>query len=68
MEEVVGTDAGSYSNEADSLEPNFKTTFYGPYYDRLSEIKRKYDPHDLFIVVKGVGSECWDSDGFCKVV
>ncbi|KAF9042801.1 FAD-binding domain-containing protein [Hymenopellis radicata] len=67
MEEVIGTHAGSYSNEADSIEPHFQTTFYGPNYDRLSEIKSKYDPNDLFIVASGVGSERWEADGFCKV-
>ncbi|KAF9042760.1 FAD-binding domain-containing protein [Hymenopellis radicata] len=68
FEEVIGTDGGAYSNEADLTELNFQTTFYGPNYDRLSEIKRKYDPSDRFIVEGGVGSERWDRDGFCMVV
>ncbi len=67
MEEAIGPDAGSYSNEADPTELNFQTTFYGPNYDKLSAIKSKYDPDDLFIVVGGVGSERWDADGFCTV-
>ena len=67
IEELVGPDAGSYSNEADSIEPNFQTTFYGPNYNKLLSIKRKYDPHGLFIVNSGVGSEEWDADGFCRV-
>lgn len=68
IEDVIGTDGGSYSNEADPTEPNFQTTFYGPNYDRLSQIKRKYDPSDRFVVRGGVGSERWDKDGFCMVV
>ncbi len=28
FEEVIGTDAGAYSNEADTFEPNFQTTFF----------------------------------------
>ena len=67
IEQLVGPDAGSYSNEADSLEPNFQTTFFGPNYPKLSAIKAKYDPHDLFIVKAGVGSERWDDDGLCRV-
>ncbi|KAF8999239.1 hypothetical protein BDZ89DRAFT_726189 [Hymenopellis radicata] len=64
FEEVIGTDGGAYSNEADPTEPNFQTTFYGPNYDRLNLI----DPSDRFIVEGGVGSERWDRDGFCMVV
>ena len=67
IEELIRSDAGSYSNEADSIEPNFQTTFYGPNYDRLLSIKRVYDPNGLFIVAGGVGSEDWDWDGFCQL-
>ena len=67
IEELIRSDAGSYSNEADSLEANFQTTFYGPNYDRLLDIKHKYDPDGLFIVAGGVGSEEWDADGLCQV-
>ncbi|KAH8115773.1 FAD-binding domain-containing protein [Phellopilus nigrolimitatus] len=59
-------DSGSYSNEANVREPDFQTTFYGPNYERLSAIKRKYDPNDLFIVGAGVGSERWDDKGVCR--
>ncbi|KAJ7118501.1 FAD-binding domain-containing protein [Mycena crocata] len=67
LEQMSGPDAGAYSNEADVMEPNFQTTFFGPYYAKLSEIKAKYDPHDLFIVPAGVGSERWDQWGLCTV-
>ncbi|KAF8154716.1 hypothetical protein B0H34DRAFT_676441 [Crassisporium funariophilum] len=43
----------AYSNEADTVEDDFKTTFYGANYARLDEIKQKYDPDDLFIVTAG---------------
>lgn len=62
----VGEDGGSYSNEADAREPTFQTTFFGPNYARLSEVKKTYDPEDLFIVPAGVGSERWDVDGLCR--
>ncbi|KAJ6584139.1 FAD-binding domain-containing protein [Mycena vulgaris] len=64
---ISGRNAGSYSNEADIFEPEFKTTFFGPNYSKLSTIKAKYDPKDLFIVGAGVGSERWDQAGICKV-
>ena len=67
IEELTGPNAGAYSNEADSLEDDFQNTFFGPNYPRLSAIKTKYDPTDLFIVKAGVGSERWDADGFCRV-
>jgi len=62
-----GASSGSYSNEADVLEPNFAVTFYGPNYSRLESIKAAYDPNDLFIVPTGVRSEHWDADGMCRV-
>ncbi|KAJ7705488.1 hypothetical protein B0H17DRAFT_1156848 [Mycena rosella] len=67
MEKISGANAGSYSNEADILEPNFQTTFFGPNYAKLSAIKKTYDPADLFIVSAGVGSERWDQWGLCTV-
>ena len=67
IEQLTGPNAGAYSNEADSLEDDFQNTFFGPNYPRLSAIKTKYDPTDLFIVKAGVGSERWDADGFCRV-
>ncbi|KAF7335406.1 FAD-binding domain-containing protein [Mycena venus] len=67
LEQLSGPNAGSYSNEGDIFEPDFKTTFYGPNYAKLSAIKSKYDPSDLFIVAAGVGSERWDTWGICTV-
>ncbi|KAJ6531480.1 hypothetical protein DFH09DRAFT_1409225, partial [Mycena vulgaris] len=67
LENLSGPNAGAYSNEADLLETNFQTMFFGPNYAKLSAIKRKYDPRDLFIVGEGVGSERWDERGPCKV-
>ncbi|GJJ15496.1 hypothetical protein Clacol_009774 [Clathrus columnatus] len=64
---LAGPDDGSYSNEGDVREPEFQRVFYGRNYARLSSIKAHYDPHDLFIVPTGVGSERWDSAGLCKL-
>ena len=67
IEQLTGPNGGAYSNEADIFEPNFRETFFGPNYPKLSSIKAKYDPTDLFIVKAGVGSERWDTDGICRV-
>jgi len=62
-----GECSGSYSNEADVLEPNFQVTFFGCNYPRLKKIKTEYDHNDLFIVPVGVRSEFWDSEGMCTI-
>lgn len=67
LEQITGSPGAAYSNEADSLEEDFKTTFFGPNYPRLEDIKREYDPKDLFIVAAGVRSDKWDKDGLCRV-
>jgi len=36
-------------------------------YDRLTTIKKKYDPDGLFFVHHGVGSEDWNTDGFTRL-
>lgn len=48
---------GTYASEADYFEPDWQRSFYGAHYDRLLEIKRRYDPTNLFCVHHGVGSE-----------
>lgn len=49
--------SGSYVNEADYFEREWQTSFWGSNYPRLLDIKRKYDPDNLFRVHHGVGSE-----------
>lgn len=52
--------SGGYASEGDALEPDFKETFYGlDKYQRLADIKEKYDPTGLFYATKGVGSDEW---------
>ncbi|KAE8228392.1 hypothetical protein CF326_g6679 [Tilletia indica] len=48
---------GCYYNEADILEDDWKTAFFGANYDKLLSIKQKYDPDNMFIVWKGIGWE-----------
>ena len=54
---VAAPEAGSYVNETDYHEPDWQRSFWGDHYARLLEIKRKYDPGNLFRVHHGVGSE-----------
>ncbi|KAI7083915.1 FAD binding domain protein [Hortaea werneckii] len=49
--------AGSYLSESDRLEPNFQWAFYGSYYPKLLELKRKFDPKNVFWAATAVGSE-----------
>ncbi|PKS08601.1 hypothetical protein jhhlp_004987 [Lomentospora prolificans] len=64
---LPGEEMGSYLNEADSEEPDFQKSFWGDNYSRLYNIKRKWDPHGVFVVRKGVGSENWDDKGLCRL-
>ncbi|KAK7756326.1 putative secondary metabolism biosynthetic enzyme [Diatrype stigma] len=57
-----GGGGGAYLNEADPQEPNFQSVFYGDHYARLLEIKRKYDPDDIFYAKTAVGSDRWKED------
>jgi FAD/FMN-containing dehydrogenase len=58
---------GSYVNETDYFEPDWQQSFWGENYQRLLEIKRKYDPDGLFYCHHCVGSEAWAGDGMCRV-
>lgn len=60
----------AYLNEADFQQPDWQATFYGSNWDKLSQIKAKYDPHGTFYALGAVGSEQWtqESDGrLCKM-
>ncbi|PLN80797.1 FAD-binding domain-containing protein [Aspergillus taichungensis] len=55
-----------YLNEADAELGDWQYWFWGEKYNRLLQIKNKWDPEGLFIVRHGVGSEDWDSEGMCR--
>lgn len=57
--EAVTPGSGSYMNEADFQQPNWQSTFYGTNYNKLKQIKNKYDPDHVFYNLKSVGSEAW---------
>jgi len=63
----VAPGAGAYVSESDYFQPHWQTAYWGTNYPRLAAVKRKYDPHGLFFVHNGVGSEEWSTDGFTRV-
>ncbi len=62
--EAVTPDSGSYLNEVDSFYiGDWRKEFYGSNYDRLTQVKSKYDPNSLFYAYTGIGSDNWVADG-----
>jgi hypothetical protein len=59
---------GEYVNEGSRLTPNWRHAFWGSNYDRLSAIKKKYDPEHLFWVTPGINADAWIVKGqrLCK--
>ncbi|KAF1944008.1 FAD binding domain-containing protein [Clathrospora elynae] len=57
--EAVTPGSGSYMNEADFHQRNWQSTFFGTNFDKLVQIKKKYDPESMFYILKGVGSDDW---------
>jgi hypothetical protein len=64
---TVAPAAGAYLSEADFFDPNWKTNYWGPNFDRLAAIKKRYDPDGLFFTHHGVGSDEWSADGFARL-
>jgi FAD/FMN-containing dehydrogenase len=53
----VSPESGSYVNESDFFEDDWQHSYWGDHYPRLAEIKRRYDPGNLFTVHHGVRSD-----------
>jgi hypothetical protein len=51
---------GCYMNEGDWLEENWQQTFFGDNYNRLLDVKQRYDPTGLFNCWKCVGWTGYD--------
>jgi FAD/FMN-containing dehydrogenase len=59
--------AGSYVSESNYFNARWQQAFWGANYAKLRAVKDRYDPHGLFFVHHGVGSEDWSADGFTRV-
>ncbi|CBF84282.1 hypothetical protein AN2648.2 [Aspergillus nidulans FGSC A4] len=67
--EALTPGSGTYENESNFLQPNWKQVFFGENYDKLAKIKKKWDPNTFFYSFKGVGSDYWtvsESGRMCK--
>ena len=53
----VSPRSGSYVNESDFFEDDWQHSYWGDHYPRLVEIKRRYDPDNVFSVHHGVGTD-----------
>ena len=65
--------SGTYLNEVDAQwkggPTGWMNELYGVNYDRLLQVKNKYDPKHLFYAYHAVGSEYWQIDNngrLCK--
>ena len=70
MIEKVTPGSGTYLNEGDFRLATWKEDFYGANYERLRDIKKRYDQNDLFYATTAVGSDTWEvaPDGrLCRV-
>ncbi|KAH7072254.1 FAD/FMN-containing isoamyl alcohol oxidase-like protein MreA [Paraphoma chrysanthemicola] len=52
--------SGSYINEGDAQDWDWKRAFYGSNHERLMGVKKMYDPEGVFWAIGGVGSEEWE--------
>lgn len=62
--------SGSYMNEADFQLQTWKEDFFGSNYDRLLDVKNRYDPDGILFARSSVGSDAWklEDDGrLCRV-
>jgi len=59
--------AGAYVSESDFFQKDWQHAFWGSNYEKLTRVKKKYDPDGLFFVHHGIGSEEWSDDGFTRI-
>ncbi|KXH26413.1 hypothetical protein CSAL01_04394 [Colletotrichum salicis] len=59
---TLAPNMGSYMNEGDAFDPDWKVDYYGANYNRLQCIKEYYDPGELFYCPTCVGSDKWEED------
>jgi hypothetical protein len=64
---VIAPTGGAYVSEINFFETEWQHSCWGSNYDRLLQIKKKYDLSGLFFAHNGVGSEEWSENGFTKL-
>lgn len=60
----------SYVNEGNPFDPDWQRVFYGENFNKLLQIKDKYDPNGIFYGLTAVGSQRWEvrNDGrLCRL-
>ncbi|KKK13837.1 hypothetical protein ARAM_001602 [Aspergillus rambellii] len=67
LESIEGGQRGGYLGVPFPYEQHPSRTFWGSNYEGLLEVKRRWDPQDLFLTRIGVGSERWDDEGLCRI-
>ena len=55
-------DTGAYMNEGNPLSSTWKRDFYGKNYQRLMDIKLRYDPSESLYIRSGIRSDVWQYD------
>jgi hypothetical protein len=66
---TLAPDMGAYLNEASTEVLDWRKIYWGQNYERLSAIKKKYDPQHFFWVTPGVDAEAWavqDNGKLCR--
>lgn len=65
----LAPDTGAYFNEANPNEIDWQESFWGGNYEKLKEVKEKYDPKNVLWCRRCVGSEYLvevEGGGLCK--
>ncbi|KAM0664322.1 hypothetical protein ACQRIU_006905 [Beauveria bassiana] len=56
---ALAPETGIYANEANYRQADWKKQFYGCTWDRLNDVKRKWDPSTVFYTPLSAGSQLW---------
>ncbi|KAK4450485.1 hypothetical protein QBC34DRAFT_437309 [Podospora aff. communis PSN243] len=57
---AAGPGGCAYINEADPLQANWQTNFWGSNYPKLKDLRKKWDPKGVFYAVSTPGTEEWE--------
>lgn len=55
----LAPESGAYMNEADPTNPEWQNDYFGTNYEKLLELKLKWDPSGVFWCKPCVGHEMW---------